>query len=303
MSEKKPVESYMPRITVEQLLPNLKTALAVTRQRVYKLSELKQIVSDSEIAPKSHEMDQLIQYLINDGQLQKIQMQLGVNGTRLETRYKFENASTYSVAHSLYKDSYFSHQTAMHINGITSQESELIYLNHEQPKHKSNVNPLTQESIDRAFENTVRTSHNITSYQGRKICILNGMFTNQYGVITGINSQNETLRFTGIARTLIDIAVRPIYSGGLNSVLAAYCLAKGKVTSDEIIATLQVLQFIYPYHQAIGFYMEKSEAYSADEIKKISEMKMEYDFYLAHKMTEAAYSRRWRLYYPKEWEY
>jgi predicted transcriptional regulator of viral defense system len=117
----------------------------------------------------------------------------------------------------------------MYLNGLSEQEPDIIYVNHEQPKHKANADELVQENIDRSFRNAVRVSHNIAMYQGTRICLLNGMYTGQFGVTSIVGRQNENLRFTGIARTLIDIAVRPVYSGGIENVLRAYRLAKEKV--------------------------------------------------------------------------
>ena len=49
--------------------------------------------------------------------------------------------------------------------------------------------------------------------------------TNALGVIEIQGSEDETLKVTGIERTLIDIAVRPVYAGGVFEVLKAYKLA------------------------------------------------------------------------------
>ena len=64
------------------------------------------------------------------------------------------------------------------------------------------------------------------------------------------------LRFTNLERTLIDAAVRPVYAGGVFEVRKAYQLAKEKVSVNRLAALLQKLNYIYPYHQAIGFYLE-----------------------------------------------
>lgn len=60
---------------------------------------------------------------------------------------------------------------------------------------------------------------------------------------------------TKLERTLIDIAVRPNYAGGVHHVLEAYAAAKSRVSVNVLLATLQKMEYVYPYHQVIGFYI------------------------------------------------
>ena len=79
------------------------------------------------------------------------------------------------------------------------------------------------------------------------------MFANLAGIYT-----LDKIPRTTLERTLIDITVRPIYSGGVNAVLDAYKKSIGKVSVKKIIAILDTINFIYPYYQAVGFYLEKA---------------------------------------------
>jgi predicted transcriptional regulator of viral defense system len=106
------------------------------------------------------------------------------------------------------------------------------------------------------------------------------------------------LYYTDLERTLIDITVRPAYAGGVQEVLKAYTNAAKKVSVNRISALLDKLDFIYPYHQAIGFYLEKSGAYKDNQIKLISKKDMKFDFYLTYDMKEMLYSEKWKLFYP-----
>ncbi len=125
------------------------------------------------------------------------------------------------------------------------------------------------------------------------------MFTGNLG-ITEINfSSNEFLPITDIERTLIDITVRPVYSGGIYMVLDAYKAAQDKVSINKLTAYLQKLNYVYPYHQAIGFYLDKTGAYSKKQIDLLHKFEMKYDFYLTHQMKEMDYSPEWKLFYPK----
>ena len=66
------------------------------------------------------------------------------------------------------------------------------------------------------------------------------------------------LRLTNLERTLIDITVRPVYSGGVFEVAKAFELAKEKLSVNSLTAMLKKLEYTYPYHQAVGFYLERA---------------------------------------------
>jgi hypothetical protein len=101
---------------------------------------------------------------------------------------------------------------------------------------------------------------------------------------------------------LVDISVRPSYAGGVNTVLDAYRKARDKISVSLLAEMLSNLQYKYPYHQAMGFYLERTGAYSDPEIALFRATKTDYDFYLTHNMKMTTYSEKWRLYYPSDLE-
>ena len=69
----------------------------------------------------------------------------------------------------------------------------------------------------------------------------------------GGGSRDLDLRTTTLERTLIDIAVRPFYAGGVAEVAKACEMAKNKeVSVNRLASMLTKMHFGYPYHQAIG---------------------------------------------------
>lgn len=105
------------------------------------------------------------------------------------------------------------------------------------------------------------------------------------------------IRVTDVERTLIDVTVRPIYAGGVGRVLEAYRRARHKASIPKLLDTLHKLDHVYPYHQAIGFYLERA-GYSGGHLTEFKKPKMEFDFYLGHGMRDPAYSDQWRVSYP-----
>ena len=87
---------------------------------------------------------------------------------------------------------------------------------------------------------------------------VNGKQTGQLGVMEMKDEFGEVVPVTGLERTLIDIAVRPTYAGGIPEVLEAYRRARGKLSLNRLAATLSKMDYVYPYEQAVGFLLERS---------------------------------------------
>src|SRR5205085_7215262 len=110
---------------------------------------------------------------------------------------------------------------------------------------------------------------------------------------------SETLQVTNLERTLIDIVVRPTYAGGISRVIEAYRAAKGRISVDRLLAILKQLDYVYPYHQPIGFLMQKT-GYPKRSCAKLQALGLNHDFYLAHGLQRPKYSEDWRLFYPQD---
>ena len=91
----------------------------------------------------------------------------------------------------------------------------------------------------------------------------------------------------------------PFYSGGVQEVLTAYKNAAQRVSVNRLAAMLRQLDYVYPYHQAIGFFLERAGAYRESQLRLMKKFPFEFDFYVTHQMKETEYSREWRVYYPK----
>ena len=128
---------------------------------------------------------------------------------------------------------------------------------------------------------------------------MNGKASHNEGVENVYLQDNEKVMLTSIERTLIDISVRPSYSGGVQQVLSAFEKAKmAGVSINRLSAILKKLNYIYPYHQIIGFYLEKA-GYAESQIAFMDKLSKDHDFYLDYNLKNPAYSKRWRLFIPQ----
>jgi len=267
--------------------------------RVYKRSQIDEIISQNREfwrLSSATTVNKFIAFLIEEKKLKEIKLKFP---KRTEIRYTWGDVSIYEMALTLKPDSYFTHYTAMFLHQLTEQIPKTIYLNQEQQQKPNREAHLTQSSIDLAFKRPVRVSNNIALCGEYNICLLNGMHTGRLGVIETLGSEGEKIYVTDVERTLIDITVRPTYSGGIFEVLNAYRLARNKVSINKLSAILQQLNYIYPYHQAVGFYLDIAGNYKDSSIALFKKFGMKYDFYLIHQMKDMAYSKEWKLFYPK----
>jgi len=267
--------------------------------RIYKRSDIEKIIAENREFWRmavSTTTYQFIQFLLKETKLKQVKLKFP---KRTEVRYTWGDVPFFEVVLSVRPRAFFSHYTAMYFHGLTGQIPKILYTNFEQSPKRAQDTSLVQERIDLAFGRKPRMSNTIAEYNDYKICLINGKHTGELGIVDSRGPNEEKLRITSIERTLIDITVRPFYSGGVTEVLNAFRMAKEKVSLNKLNAMLKEINYIYPYRQAIGFYLEKSGVYKDSLISLFENPQFEFDFYLAHGIGNKSYSKRWRLYYPK----
>lgn len=213
--------------------------------------------------------------------------------------FLFGNPSIYEIAVALRLKSYISHYPAVLLHELTTQVPKTIYTTRELSAKQNRGPFLDQAAIDKAFSLPQRRSNLSTVYEDYTIVLLNGMHSNRSGVLLSTRYKN-TFSYTSLERTLIDIAVRPNYAGGAFAVLDVYrrAVERNTISSNKLIVTLNNIPFIYPYHQAIGFYLERA-GYNGRLLEIFMETPMQYQFYLDYEMKEKVYDEKWKIWYPK----
>jgi hypothetical protein len=268
--------------------------------KIYALSDI------SEILNKNRKFWRLTNYLTTDKFIELL-----INGTELKkhklkfsstefTRYSWGKIDIINLALSLKKGGHLSHYSAISYHGLTEQIPKTVYISFEQSKKDIKSRELEQSQIDSAFANPTKLSNNYTVYDEQKIFLLNGMYTNQLGVET---DTERNVRVTNLERTLIDIAIRPEYSGGIFEVVKAYESASQIVSVNKMMSYLKKMNFIYPYHQCIGFYMMATRKYRDNQLELLRKLDKPMKFYLTHGIEEKSFSEEWNLYYPANFQF
>lgn len=279
----------------EIYLQDIKGALSEAPP-VLRLAELRALISahkDEWRTPMSLGNDEVVEIFAQIGLLSPIEITDPHGLTK--TFYAQGEPDPLQVAVALKPDAYLSHATAASLNRLSRNIQTTVYVTKEQSEKPPSEAELTQESIDLAFSKSQRITREKYLYEDTTFLLLNGKYTGNMGV--GVLSPETGLQVTRVERTLIDMAVRPDYSGGVYQVLEAYERAKGSVAIAVLVSTFKKLDFIYPYHQAIGFYLEKA-GHPPAFYSLFRKMGFEFKFYLCHGLTDYVLDEEWQLYIP-----
>lgn len=299
---------------------NIIAALEESSVRVFTLQQLVALINRLaiEIAlPESTRAQRVIRFLLETKRLRKQEVtreELTSDGTARRKksdgdeesafsrksfpRYIWDEASPYEMALSLRKGSYLSHASAVFLHGLTQQIPRTIYVNKEQTPKPASAGHLTQAGIDRAFRNTPRTSNYVFLHEDTRIVLLSGKHTGDKEVSEIPGPDEKSFRATKLERTLIDIAVRPAYAGGVFDVLGAFRSAVARdVSIPVLMATLRHLDYVYPFHQVIGFYLQNAGA-PEKSLSRLRDLGLHFDFYLTNRMPNPQYDPSWKIYFP-----
>lgn len=222
-----------------------------------------------------------------------------LNFTKVKSKrlYSFDDNSSLDLAANLYPKGYLSHKTALYLNNLSDvYGTREVYVTNEQSTKHGTDRTLEQVDIDNAFSKPPRISQEVTTIDNIKITLLRGKGTNNLGVTT---MPKSGIRFTDLERTMIDIVVRPFYSGGVIEVLNAFKKTKAvHLSINTLYNYLEQMDFIYPYFQAVGFYLDYCGVYNDLQLSLFRKQIRKYDFYLDYNMKNPKYSKEWRIFYP-----
>lgn len=199
-------------------------------------------------------------------------------------------ANNYEIAQAYARYYYFSHQSALHIHGLDNSAHHILYLSEENILASSPSGNLKQSTIDQAFSKPQRMTTKFKKFGGLTINFLKGQSPDH------MNTIKDNLRVSDIEKTLIDITVRPSYSGGSKNILKSFKNALTLMDPEKLIHYYKKLSFAYPYYQSLGFYLENS-GYDKASFSELLKFNRTFKFYLDYEISDPKYCEKWKIYH------
>jgi predicted transcriptional regulator of viral defense system len=284
--------------------PQIRKFLNDLSPHVFKMSDISFILEENREEwdlPKSMNGSTFTKKLVESNLIREHKFAFPV---RSERRYAKPHVPMLEVLQTIKANSYYTHASAMQVHGLLEARMHDIYINFEQPAHDRGSLP-EQKRIDAAFKAKPRRTKNVIEGDNGDITMLNGMQTGLLGIeekyAGSLDIEPATVRVTNLERTLIDITVRPHYAGNVETVLRAYELARDRTNVTQLVRYLKKLDYVYPYHQAVGWYLDKA-GYSATQLKTLRSRPKQRRFYLAHHMSAVVFDEVWQIYVPEQLE-
>lgn len=287
--------SYVQRLQVAK--SDIEAAFSSLPSPVLSQLELQKLIEQNRAFWRlgSMPVGRFIAWMLENSQLDFVRIDFK---DRPLARFRWRGATVFELVQSINDRGYFSHFTAIHLHGLTDQIPKTIYFNTEQPG-RSGGGTLNQAAIDRTFKGKCRTSSNAAVYQDRTICLLHGGNTENLGVESVPAPEGRSsIQMTNLERTLIDATIRPAYSGGIYQVRSAFEAAKERLSSNKMASYLKSVGYTYPFHQAIGLYMERT-GYRKSQLDLMRQFPMHFDFYLDYGLRDTEFDSGWRIHVPK----
>lgn len=249
----------------------------------------------------------IINYIFEKNILSEVNFEINKKTISLLTNSKTLITDDH-IIYYLLSDLLLSHQTSAYFNNLTDDLGNTFFVNKFSKENPINcfnnkIKKLDQKSINKSFEKPMRKSSLIynLSINGNdnKIFFLNSRpNTKKYS--NKIQKYNYNLFINSIEKTLLDITVRPSYLKDWKELIKIYRNSINKININKFIEVFKEANYIYPYHQSIGFLLE-STGHSLDTYEYFYSLPKKNDFFIFYNsdLSKMDYNKKWKIYHPK----
>ncbi|MCB9538087.1 MAG: hypothetical protein H6704_17675 [Myxococcales bacterium] len=213
----------------------------------------------------------------------------------------WRQANAFELPAAVSPHAFLSHYTALVLHDLTDDQPKTIYLAEPRPSRRATKEDLGQEVIDAAMEASPVLSKNRAEFGGYEIVWLETEVPERVQVSQAVEVGGRSLRVSTIEKTLLDAVVRPEYCGGVHQLPAAFRRATEALSINRLVKLLRGLQPRFPYHQALGFLLERA-GYDAKLLKALRALDDgEHSFFVGRgSKATMAFDASWRVHYPPE---
>ncbi len=267
----------------------LKTIRAFEFLSQEQLKEILEQLKDESLVSSSLSFNSFLLKLIDEGLTQK---SLTIRG-HIKTRYTFyQDFNIYDFCDSLEKNSFFSMSTALNLQGLSDFRRDFIFVSKERTTRIEQGNvTLTQEDIDNAFSKKPRRTNVYDKINNHIVVLLEANNTDTFEII----EYNE-YKVSSINRAFVEMISNVQYLQSSEAIIEVFAKIKDKLDIDRIYTIIEKFDFIYPYFQLAGFYLERI-GFSKTELEKFYTQKSELNFYTKKNKNQYGFDGYWKIYY------
>ncbi|MDS1314495.1 hypothetical protein [Aliarcobacter butzleri] len=198
----------------------------------------------------------------------------------------------YDFVYSLEKNGFFSMFTSLNIQGLTNFRDNFIFISKERMKRVNfKSKDITQEAIDKAFTNKPRRTKAYATIYNYNIVILESNNTQEIGII-----KYKGYKISSINRVFVEIISNIQYSKTPDDVIYEFKNLKDKLDINEIFNIIEKFDFVYPYYQLAGYYLEKI-GFLKEELSKFFNKKTDLIFYTIKNKEKYTLDEYWGIKY------
>jgi hypothetical protein len=217
---------------------------------------------------------------------------------------RLDEIDPYDLATALLPGGYFCNLSAIYYHGLTNQVPNTVYWCQETSARRKgrSKQQVTDARIRAAYVKPSCHTSFVLKQGDHNLVIIERTRETDHGVVTVRRKQSPCpagSRVATLERALIDAVVSPHYNGGIGSLCEYFRVAKGRLKTQKLLEIYRKLEFVYPYAQAIGFFMENAGMTDhAEEVRRVYPPRQR--FYVDHGAKSTwIYNERWMISYPK----
>lgn len=198
----------------------------------------------------------------------------------------------YDFVYSLERNGFFSMFTSLNIQGFTNFRENFIFISKERMQRVNfSSKNITQEAIDKAFSNKPRKTKAYNTIYNYNIVMLESNNTQGVGIIN-----YNGYKVSSINRAFVEIISNIQYSKTPYDVIWEFRQLKDKLDINEIFKIIEKFDFIYPYYQLAGYYLEKI-GFLKEELSRFFNNKTNLIFYTMKNKTNYDLDEYWGIKY------
>ena len=253
------------------------------------LKEILEQLKDKSLVSSSLSYNSFLLKLIDKGLIQK---SITIRG-HIKTRYTFsQDFNIYDFCNSLEKNSFFSMSTALNLQGLSDFRSDYIFVSKERSTRiEQGSITLNQENIDNAFSKKPRRTNAYDKIDNHIVVLLEANNTDGFGIV-----EYDRYRVSSINRAFVEMITNIHYFQSSQNLIQVLENIKNRLDIDKIYTIIEKFDFIYPYFQLAGFYLEKI-GFPKVELEKFYTKRSELNFYTQKNKNQYGFDGYWKIYY------